>query len=147
MDRFGPTGKVSNGGPLFAVRPEWILVEWIAPHGYNVFPSKWRKFTRGHHLVLRKSRTRSRTHVRIQRSLLVTQFKITRQLLWKCKSRLLKEVTGNETLEEIFINSNARIYRLMTVIITFTKYLSVRLRRPHANAGIVEKICLESLSI
>ena len=56
-------------------------------------------------------------------------------------------MTGNETLEEIFIKNNARIIPLMTVIIIkFTKYFSVRLRRTHANAGIVE-ICFESLSI
>ena len=79
---------------------------------------------------------------------MVTQFKIIGQLSRKGKSLLLKEVTGNETLEEIFIKSNARVYRLMTVkIIKFTKYFSVRLRRTHANAGIVEKICFESLSI
>ena len=146
MDRLGPTGKVSKKlvhllrGTTFPGRN----FGWRdrAPR-LQRFPAK---MTLVHARAL-QSRTRSRIRVRIQRSLWVTQFKITGQLLWKCKSRLLKEVTGNETLEEIFINSKARIYRLMTVIITFTKYLSVRLRRRHANAGIVEKICLESLSI
>ena len=33
--------------------------------GYHIFPPKWRWFTRAHYLVLRKSRTRSRTHLKL----------------------------------------------------------------------------------
>ena len=35
--------------------------------GYHIFPPKWRWFTRVRYLVLRKSRTRSRTRLRISR--------------------------------------------------------------------------------
>ena len=46
MDRLGPTGKVSKKlvhllrGTTFPVGPVGILVERIAPHGYNVFLPK-----------------------------------------------------------------------------------------------------------
>ena len=41
-----------------------FLSQW-SDDGYHVFPPKWRWFTRQPYLVLRKSRTRSRTRLRI----------------------------------------------------------------------------------